>query len=231
MKTLKEGLSRNALKDLVLPMISIDEYESKISDKHAIVVAFFVGDEDPANDLSGFIDRSGHAVLDTEVSPAPTVDGQYLVFVEIQRNGDFPEALMEILEDVENLCGVGDWTFQCPGMQDPIDLSEDSIMEMILLDPDSIEDEEEEEDTELLREFFSRSAIRSIAVDGRYIIFEHQEGSTRFEMTRVPGKVINIDSEDARRLQNLLGPAYSVFATESSLIVEHGGSQVFLKNH
>lgn len=230
MTALNEGLSRNALKDLVLPMISIDEYESKVSDKHAVVVAFFVGDEDPANDLSGFIDRSGHAVLDTEISPAPTIDGQYVVFVEIQRNGDFPEVLIEIMEDVENLCGIGEWTFQCPGRHDPIDLSEENIMEMIVLDPDSIPDEPAEEDGDYLSEFFSRSAIKGIIVDGRNIIFEHQCGMDRFEMVTGSGNTIDIGSERARRLQHLLGPAYSVFATESALIIEHGGDQVFLKN-
>ena len=59
---INEGLTMNALDGLITPMLSIDEYESKISDKRAIVVGFFVQEEDPANDLSNFIDRSSHPI-------------------------------------------------------------------------------------------------------------------------------------------------------------------------
>ena len=73
---LKEGMRENDLDDLVLPLITIDEYVSKIGDdKEVIVVGFFVEDEDPANDLSRFIDRSVTNILDTDVSPVPNEEG------------------------------------------------------------------------------------------------------------------------------------------------------------
>ena len=41
MAQLNEGLKELDLQDLVLPLVSVDEYESKI-DEEAIVVAFFI---------------------------------------------------------------------------------------------------------------------------------------------------------------------------------------------
>lgn len=230
MTVLDEGLSRNALQDLVLPMVSIDEYESKISDKRAIVVGFFVGDEDPANDLSSFIDRSSHPVLDTEVSPAPTIDGQFVVFVELQRDEDFPSTLIDIIKEVDNLCCVEDWTFQCPGHADPVELDEKNLRALLTLDPDQILEMPADE-VEDLSEFFRMSAVDSVLIEGRELVLSHLGRDSRFQLAsrahRAPGIVV--DSANARWLQNLLGPAYSVYATRDALIVEHNGDQVVLK--
>ena len=64
------------LQDLVLPLIDIDTFNSKIDNQRAIVVAFQVTDQDPAQDLMKFIEGSNLALLDTEVSPAPSPERQ-----------------------------------------------------------------------------------------------------------------------------------------------------------
>src|SRR6056297_3156277 len=83
-KKIIESLFPGDLENLVSSTISIDEYESKI-DPEAIVLAFFVKSEDPAYDLSRFIEFGPFSyILDTEVSPAPDENGNYLVFVEFE---------------------------------------------------------------------------------------------------------------------------------------------------
>ena len=82
MFALNEGLRPDDLEDLVLPILSIDEYESKIEDD-GIVVGFYTQYKDPANDLNRFIQKSAIDILDSEVSPAPTEDGYFIVFVEL----------------------------------------------------------------------------------------------------------------------------------------------------
>jgi hypothetical protein len=94
-----EGLREGDLEGLVLPHLSIDEFETKLDDD-AIVVAFHVLDRDPANDLNRFIQKGAVALLDTDVSPAPNEDGYYVVFVELERNETFPERMMHILDSV-----------------------------------------------------------------------------------------------------------------------------------
>ena len=68
MVNLVEGLKEGDLEELLIPMISIDEYESKLDDD-SIVVAFYVRDRDPSYDLNRFIQKGASAILDTDVSP------------------------------------------------------------------------------------------------------------------------------------------------------------------
>jgi len=67
---LREGLREGDLADLVLPMISVDEYESRIDKSQAIVIGFYVQDENAANDLNRFVQKSALPLLGTEVSRA-----------------------------------------------------------------------------------------------------------------------------------------------------------------
>ena len=53
-------------------------------------VGFEVIDEAPAKDLEEFIRMGYVESLDTDVSPGPTMDGNYLVFVEFNRDKSFP---------------------------------------------------------------------------------------------------------------------------------------------
>lgn len=112
---LTEGLKIGDLEGLVLPLISIDEYESKIS-KDAIVVGFFVDDEEPANDLSRFIEKGHINVLDTDVSPAPDQYGYFMVFVEFIRDRDFYKKLMKIINMIDKLVDNKKWKFKAYGV-------------------------------------------------------------------------------------------------------------------
>jgi hypothetical protein len=80
------SIQHNDLVDLIEPIISIDQYKSKVGDdKNIVVVAFSIKDPDPAKDLSQFIE-TGHETVDVDVSPGPDKDGLYKVFVELERN-------------------------------------------------------------------------------------------------------------------------------------------------
>ena len=141
MRKLREGLSRNALEYLVMPLVTIDEYESKIDDRRVIVTGFYVTDIDPATDLSVFIEKSSIRPLDTEVSPAPTDDGYYLVFVEMTRNEEYPTRVVEMCQQVSNLTAIKKWQFHpYDAPEDKFyDLTEDLIRKHVNLDPSSIE--------------------------------------------------------------------------------------------
>jgi len=140
MTGISEGLERNSLEYLVMPMISIDEYESKIDDRRVIVVGFFVKDHSPASDLSQFIEKSSLRPLDTDVSPAPTDDGYYLVFVELGRNDHFPKRVIEMTEQVSNLCDIEKWQFMPYGEDGELyDLTEKNLVKHVNLNPDEVE--------------------------------------------------------------------------------------------
>lgn len=147
---LNEGLDRHDLDYLVLPIISVDEYESKIDNRKAIVVGFFVAESDPANDLSNFIEKSNIDILDTDVSPAPTEDGYYMVFVEFSRNLNFPKRLLSIIEELSNITNNDNWSFVPYGSKPNEQwlLTKDEILRRVNLDPLNVKISDEDEDNE-----------------------------------------------------------------------------------
>lgn len=234
-----EGLTLHSLDHLILPLISIDEYESKISDKRAIVVGFFVREENPAIDLSNFIDRSSYPILDTEVSPAPTTDGHFMVFVEIQRDKNFPKILVDITKEVKNLCEIKSWSFQCPDHEDPQPLSIDNISKSVILDqeeileiPDEeIESNETAEEVEETAEFWKNASVDSIKINESKISLSKFDTVLSFCVEdSIPTKlIIDPDSGDARKLQTFLGPAYGVFAANDGFVIEQADIHKFIK--
>jgi len=176
MTKLKEGLRTHDLIDLVLPTISIDEYESKI-DPDAIVVGFFVDDDAPAKDLSSFIESGAGEILDTEVSPAPDDDGNYLVFVEFMRDENLPENIEYVLETVENLTGIQEWNFTYYGGGDEkVPFQREMISEKIRLEKAMPSDEQMES-----IEFFKDSVLDDVKLNGKFLTLKRKSNTMFFE--------------------------------------------------
>lgn len=97
-----ESLKENDLRGLVSPSITIDQYKSKLGkDEKIIVAGFRVKDQDPAKDLSQFIESSlNDDILDVDVSPGPNADGEYTVFVEVPRHSNAYDVLENIVNDI-----------------------------------------------------------------------------------------------------------------------------------
>jgi hypothetical protein len=104
------SLKYEDLHGTILPTVSLDEFEPKAGDvNEVIVVAFYLLDQDPAEDLNTFIQRGVIDSLAVEVSPNTDEDGRYLVFVEMERDDTFPNKFQALLKDVENVAGKMDW--------------------------------------------------------------------------------------------------------------------------
>ena len=112
-KPIFEGLRPGDLEDLVLPEITVDDFEPKSgSPENVVVVSFYVKDLDPAQDLASFIERGAHNILDTEVSPSPDEEGNYLVFVEMYRDETLTDSFMKILEDIKKVVSIDKWNVE-----------------------------------------------------------------------------------------------------------------------
>ena len=152
----ESGLLIGDLDHLILPLIEIDNFESKISNSKAIVIAFYVFEQEPARDLERFIEKGSISILDTETSPAPTEDGYYVVFVELLRDKNFPEFLVEIIESVENLTNITNWQFKTLNYDRIYDLTEENLRQYVNLDPAMVpkskNDVKDELDTKLKNE-------------------------------------------------------------------------------
>jgi len=106
-------LKYNELQDLVLPKLSIDEFSPKTGDNNdVIVLGFYVKDKEPAKDLSHFIENGAYEILDVENSPASNDEGEYMVFVEVDRNDKFFDLTEKIVEDLGNIMEISNWKYK-----------------------------------------------------------------------------------------------------------------------
>ncbi len=98
------------LKRCVFPEVSIDEYRSKAGNiNEVIVIGFKCIEEDVAEDIDDFLEKSFLNILDVDVAPCPDDDGQYVVFVEVKRDNEFFKMFSSIIEELENLTGKNEW--------------------------------------------------------------------------------------------------------------------------
>lgn len=127
---LSEGMWANDLADLVQPLISIDEYKSKIDDS-AIVVGFFIQDKEAADDLNRFIQKSPVAFVDCEVSPAPDQRGYYVVFVELPFNDRLVPNIGSLLQEISPLVGVENWQVKCRNLDGLVQFDGDKLAQVL----------------------------------------------------------------------------------------------------
>ncbi len=129
-KRITEGLEFEDLKGLIDNVVMIDLHKPKIGDEaDTVVVAFDVTYEDPARDLSQFIETGALEHLDVEVSSAPDQDGTWKVFVEFMRDHELFEKIEAMLESVEQITSQdGDpWTYRAYNVKKPVPFNRENF--------------------------------------------------------------------------------------------------------
>lgn len=97
---LLENLFEGDLKNVVRPVISIDDFESKI-DENALVLAFYSKNYEAAEDLAVFVERSSISrILDTEVSINTNKEGDHLIFIEVDISNLKYNEIGDLVNDV-----------------------------------------------------------------------------------------------------------------------------------
>lgn len=104
---LNENLKTHDLIDLVSHRVHIDEYKSKMgSDSDVVVLSFKVKGKEPGLDLVDFIEKAYPFVLDADVSSGELDDGEYLVFVELERRSRVVEQMLKMISELKNLVKI-----------------------------------------------------------------------------------------------------------------------------
>lgn len=109
---INENLEHGDLKRLIHNELHIDEYKSKMGDDADIcVISFKVSGKEPSADLVSFIEKGYDWVLDADVSSGEKEGGDYLVFVELDRNEDLPNQIIAMMKDIMNLTeqSIDEW--------------------------------------------------------------------------------------------------------------------------
>lgn len=222
----EKALRPDVLKDLIHPIISVDEYTPKLNPDN-IVVQFQVLDNfDAAYDLSSFLERSPENILDTEASETPNIDGRYNVFIEVERNNEFPDRLVKILSDLDNVAPGIDWKLQLYKVNDPVDLDVKSITEEMTLST--------EED---LKEFFNYSNCeiqlnedKSFQVKNVYgVKLNYSSVSNVMNESLIKTYLSDECKLDNTQLSPSLSSQYTVMRIDEGFIVSYKDKFVILK--
>jgi hypothetical protein len=119
--------------NLVNGTISIDQYKPKIGEANeTVVVAFEVSQEGAASDLSNLIETDVVESLDVDVSQGPNNNGNYMVFVEFQRNKKLHTSIAEMMKIVANVTTITEWQFEYYKGDGAVDLNEDNLKSSVL---------------------------------------------------------------------------------------------------
>lgn len=104
-RLIREGLAHGDLVDILVPQISIDEYQSKENNDN-VVIAFFVHNVPEAIEpLRRFCDRCP-GVVDTDTGDSDTLRNTSIVYCEFKRKNIKFEQISRMIELISNIAGL-----------------------------------------------------------------------------------------------------------------------------
>lgn len=133
-----EGNEQGDLYRLLHSEIHIDEFRSKMGQDHDVcVISFKVKNKEPALDLVSFVEKGYTWVIDADVSSGEMDDGDYLVFVEVERDHALPKNIMTLLDDISKLANIDDedWKFRYHTSSDEIPATQENIAKFVPSSP------------------------------------------------------------------------------------------------
>lgn len=189
---LTESLCYGDLKNFVSEVFTVDRYSSKMGeDSDIVVLGFTVKEKAPALDLMEFIEKGYKFVLDADISAGEEYNGQYQVFVEMERTKELPQNLTQLMKGISNLCDCTDWKFKYQKSSKIVELTQENIIE-------NIPTTKEEYDAIVLREknkdvqdFFNQGAVNVTVESNNTITFKKPYASD------ISAKFIAIGNYDA----------------------------------
>jgi hypothetical protein len=159
------GLRPDDLKDLVYYIFEIDNFKSKMGDdKDIITLSFSVKEKEAANDLMSFLERGYGFVLDADVTAGEQSDGTYKVFVELERDKEAPENIIELCNGVKKITGRPELKFRYHKNFRSQELDVAALEETIPLDADEYNAKIMNRNLDNYFEFFNRSYVDRVSM-------------------------------------------------------------------
>lgn len=223
------SLLHGDLKDTMSKNISIDEFLPKTGDlKDVCSVGFYVSHRPAGGDLYDFLQRGAVKFRDIELTPNPTDENMYMVFIELDRNDNLIDNIDYLISDVSNLAGNLKWQYKTHVM-DTYHPWEDRGE--IMTDPETFMDVEqylekqralaEQADKEVheqnILEFFRESDLHNVVFENNELSLIGGNHSTRLEvvgfgeateMMQAAGiseSAIDTPSPEFKKFQGMLG--------------------------
>lgn len=235
------GLRQGDLKDLVYHIFEIDAYASKMGeDKNIITLSFTVKDKAPADDLVRFLEGGYGFILDSDVTAGEQSDGNYRVFVELQREKSANNNIMEILDGVKKLADIDSFKFRYYKGFKSYETTLDNLNEQVPLDPNSYGVTVSESNLNNYKNFFNNSYVEEIVMEDNIlsikksyaekIMFEFIDfGETMSTVKRINESIDVMDSyPEILFLTKYLGD-YNICKYGDKFVFENAGSTLVLK--
>ena len=167
-----EGLRTGDLENYVSEVFSVDRYKSKMGeDADILVLSFKVKEKYPAIDLMEFVEKGYDFILDADMSAGEENDGQYQVFVEIERTLKLEEQLVELLGGIGQLCNCNKWQFKYQQGGKPVTFSKETISEQIPFTPEKYASKVLEIKEGDIKKFFNQGAVDLELQEDNTLIF------------------------------------------------------------
>lgn len=157
------GLRSDDLKSLVYEIFEIDSYASKMGDdKDIVTLSFSVKSKEPAEDLMSFLEKGYDFILDADVTAGEQSDGTFKVFVELERNKNVHEQIVEIIDGVKKLSDKDTLKFRYYKDFRSHEATLENIKNVVPNDPENYGIVANESNMNNFKNFFSKSYVESI---------------------------------------------------------------------
>ena len=167
---LNEGLRPLDLEEMIYPIFEIDTFKSKMGeDRDVVVVTFQAKDRFPARDLMEFIERGYNFVLDADVSSGENSQGEYSVFVEIERTPKLAEQIKELTYGIKKLTGLDEWRFRYYKDRDVHEATEENIKRIVPSSAGMYESAVARFKTEEVKSFFNKTLMDDFTLEDSVI--------------------------------------------------------------
>lgn len=177
---LAESLRQNDLEYLISPYVSVDQYTSKLSEDN-ITIALFCNEREVASDLLDFLEKMYFVeIRDIEISDSLTEDNKYILYVEFDRNQQFPKILVDVIDSINFLINkdIKDWKFVSFNMAKKLPVSVEAITRYVRLTPlvhTKVEKTEENPEVKQESVEFKKDIMKRKYLDEGYVSVSEME--------------------------------------------------------
>jgi hypothetical protein len=168
-----ESLRSKDMEHFINTKFSIDRFKSKMGeDEDIVVLGFKLKEKQPAIDLMEFFEKSYDFILDSDMSAGEEFDGNYHVFVELERNKNLPNNLNELFYGLKKLTNNSNWKFSYQKSKEYYDLNEDNLKKYVPLNVDSYKKFMFESKSNDIKKFFNKGIVDVILSENNTLIFK-----------------------------------------------------------
>lgn len=238
---LNEGLRPLDLKDMISELFEIDSHRSKMGeDRDVCVITFKVKDRNPAKDMMEFIEKGYPFVLDSDVSAGENADGDYFVFVELNRTPNLAEQIKELSYGIRKLTGIDDWKFRYHKMGKDFEVTTETLSKIVPPTPVDYDAHLNNVRTEGVKSFFNKTLMDDLTLEGDIITFHkpfnqkvqlrliNQGDQTVLENNTDPVALDTGSASEVFWLTKVLGD-YNITKLGDTLVFDNNGQKMLLQ--